>query len=207
MASPPKGSFRYQRRHGNLNGIVVLVLLALLAGSCSSTRDDLPQESAAEQEEDFENPCDPNAPAEASELEGESAKEGAAAVNVTAVEFAFQGVQDEYPAGDYGFKLVNSGQQAHEMAVVRIQEGESRPVAEIMQLPEEEQEKVAEYLGGSVACPGKEAEALGLTLEQGRYSMICFIPVGLTPDIRKEGADKLGPPHFTVGMVKDFSVS
>jgi len=68
-------------------------------------------------------------------------------------------------------------------------------------LPEEEQEKVAEYLGGSVACPGKEAEALGLNLEQGRYSMICFIPVGLTPDVRKEDADKLGPPHCVHSLI------
>lgn len=93
------------------------------------------------------------------------------------------------------------------MAVVKVKEGETRPIADIMQLPEEEQEQAAEYIGGTVACPGKTAEALGLTLEPGRYSMICFIPVGLTPEVRKEGAEELGPPHFSRGMVKDFTVA
>lgn len=190
--------------------IASAVLLVILSVSCSSAREDRPQDKAAqgeEQEEDFENPCDPNAPAEASALEGERPKEGATVVGVTGVEFAFQGVQDQYPAGSYGFELTNSGQEAHEMAVVKVKAGETRSAAEIMQLPEAEQEQVAEYLGGSVACPGKKADALGLELENGRYSMICFIPVGLTPEIRKENADDLGPPHFTEGMVKDFTVS
>lgn len=128
-------------------------------------------------------------------------------MKVTAREYAFDGVQDQYSPGEYGFELTNSGAEAHEMAVVKVKEGETRPIADIMQLPEEEQEQAAEYIGGTVACPGKTAEALGLTLEQGRYSMICFNPVGLTPEVRKEGAEELGPPHFSRGMVKDFTVA
>ena len=185
-------------------------LFLLMPVACSPGEDTPREESAAREEgdeEEFENPCARDAPPEASALEGERPKEGATIVAVTGVEYAFQGIQDQYPAGNYGFELTNSGQQVHEIALVKVKAGETRSIAELMQLPEEEQEQAAEYVGGTVACPGDKAEALGVELQSGRYSMVCFIPVGFTPETTEQQAEDLGPPHFTQGMVKDFTVS
>ena len=167
------------------------------------------QEADAEEHEGPVNPCDPGAPADALALEGAHASSDATIVEVTAVDHEFQGLDDSYPPGDYGFRMTNQGAEIHEMAVVRINDDETRSLDELIQLPEEEAQQVTEYLGGTVACPGQTAEALGIQLTPGRYVMLCFIPTGLTPDVpsTEEAFEVLGPPHFTQGMVTEIHVT
>ena len=155
------------------------------------------------------NPCAPGAPADASALEGEEASPQATIVEVTAIDHEFEGVEASYRQGDYGFRMTNRGREVHEMAVIRINDGESRAVEELLALPEEQSEQVTEYIGGTVACPGETADALGVQMAPGRYALLCFIPTGLTPDVpsSKEAFEELGPPHFTRGMVAEIQVT
>jgi hypothetical protein len=45
-------------------------------------------------------------------------------------------------------------------------------------------------------------------LEPGRYVIACFLPVGATPENMEalESGELQGPPHFTQGMLEEFTV-
>ncbi|MGI9624348.1 MAG: hypothetical protein ACR2PK_16060 [Acidimicrobiales bacterium] len=155
------------------------------------------------------NPCGEDAPADALELEGEPASGGATILDVVAIDHEFQGLGGSYPEGPYGLRMTNSGAEVHEMAVMRIDDDETRPISEIATLPQEEAAQVTEYVGGSVACPGQTAEALGVDMTPGRYVLLSFIPLGLTPEVpaTEEAFKALGPPQFTSGMVAEILVT
>ncbi|MBA3606206.1 MAG: hypothetical protein H0W46_09600, partial [Acidimicrobiia bacterium] len=98
---------------------------------------------------------------------------------------------------------------------------ETRPVAELIQLPEEELDAI---MGGAepatviVAPPGEAGMPVlgdGTLAEAGRYVVLCAIPVGADPDevaaaMQSEtgGPPDLGdgPPHFTAGMIAELVV-
>jgi hypothetical protein len=50
-------------------------------------------------------------------------------------------------------------------------------------------------LGRSFAEPGREGAKVKAQLEPGRYALVCFLPVAGS-----------GPPHFTRGMLREFTV-
>lgn len=119
--------------------------------------------------------------------------------------------------------LTNSSTaELHEMVVFRIPETETRPIKELVALPEAEQEA----LFGSgppaivqLAMPGSD-EAIpalgdGTLTEPGRYAMICFIPKGVDPQAYMDAAESAGdgppdvpggPPHVTLGMYAELAV-
>ena len=155
------------------------------------------------------NPCGPNPAAEGIGREGGPPAEGATIVEVAAVDHAFQGVDDAYPAGSYGFVFSNHGEELHELALMRVVDGEGRSAEELVGLPEEEQRELAEYVGGVAACPGDRTEVLGAELTPGRYLLLDFVPMGMRADLPDDAvADVLdNPPHFIDGMFADFRVS
>ena len=119
-------------------------------------------------------------------------------VDVTLADYAFEGLPETIEAGTYAFALTNSSDvEDHEMAMVRKADGVTQPIEEILELPEEEAESMVEFIGAGFAPPGGEGSAL-VELTPGDYAVLCFIPVG--------GGEE-GPPHFTQGMVAEFTVS
>ena len=125
-------------------------------------------------------------------------------VAVSAVDYAFEGVPATVPAGNVALELTNNGAEQHEMIVFRKADGVTQPIEEILNLPEEETESLVVFAGAAFAPPGESGSALA-QLEPGEYAMACFIPVGTTADADPEaGGD--GPPHFTQGMLTEFTV-
>ncbi len=117
---------------------------------------------------------------------------------ITAVDYAFEGVPATIPAGISAFALVNeSDAEEHEMIVFRRADGVDLSFEEILNLSEEESETKVEFKGAGFAPPGGESGTL-MELTPGDYAMVCFIPVGGGED---------GPPHFTQGMIEEFTVS
>jgi hypothetical protein len=117
-------------------------------------------------------------------------------VDVTGIDYAFQGVPDSIAAGTTAFAFTNSSDgEEHEMIILRKADGEALSFEEILALPEEEAMEKAQFVGATFAPPGGEGSTLA-DLEAGSYAMVCFIPVG--------GED--GPPHFTEGMFTEFTV-
>jgi hypothetical protein len=76
--------------------------------------------------------------------------------------------------------------------------GTDETVDELLALPEDEVFSKVAMAGVVFAdAPGAEATSM-LDLEAGEYIALCFIPIG--------GAEE-GPPHFTGGMVAEFTVA
>lgn len=117
-------------------------------------------------------------------------------VPITATDYAFAGVPETIDAGTYVFELTNEGSEEHEMVIFRKAEGVTESFEELVNLPEEEGEEKIVFAGAGFAPPGESGAAL-TQLEPGEYAMVCFIPVGGGED---------GPPHFTQGMLTDFTV-
>lgn len=161
--------------------------------------------------------------AAAEEPEDEEASEpgeggqAAETVEVTAVDYEFQGLPETAAAGS-SLSLVNESEaELHEIVAFRIPEGEERSVGELLELPEGEVDfgMPATVL---LAPPGGEqikAVGDGTLAEPGRYAVVCFIPTGVDPEVYLEAAQESqggppevegGPPHFTKGMYAELTV-
>lgn len=126
-------------------------------------------------------------------------------ITVTAVDYGFEGFPADLPAGVLGIAFSNEGEEFHELVVLRRNDGVEQSFEEILGLGEEEGQSLVTEAGGTFAPPGRSSSAL-VELEPGEYAAVCFIPVGSTPESEgSEGSE--GPPHFTQGMIAEFSVS
>ena len=140
---------------------------------------------------------------------------------VTASDYSFKDLPNEVDAGTT-FTLNNSStKELHEMVVIRLADDEKRPVAQLVNLPETEGEKVfaGEPAMVLVAPPngGEIIKAVGdgKLKEKGRYAVICSIPIGADPaafltamQSSQGGPPNVpgGPPHLTQGMFGEITV-
>jgi uncharacterized cupredoxin-like copper-binding protein len=131
------------------------------------------------------------------------------ALNVTAVNYAYQGMEETVPAGSTVLTLTNEGTELHEAIVLRINDDVTESAEEILALPEDEARTKVTEAGAAFAFPGETGSGT-VAFEPGRYLMVCFIPVGLTPEVLAEveasGTEPEGAPHFTEGMLAEFTV-
>jgi plastocyanin len=160
--------------------------------------------------------------------EGDSAEEPTT-IDVTGVDYAFEGVPSTVSAGSTLTFTNGSSVEAHELVAMRIPDAEMRPLSELLQLPEEEFDALfpddAEPAVVFVAMPESTGMAVvgdGTLNEPGRYGLFCFFPVGGDPDGiasaleamgegppgEDEGPPDLGdgPPHFIEGMYAELNV-
>ena len=140
-------------------------------------------------------------------------------VEITGVNYAFEGVPETVEAGTELTFTNASEDEVHEMVVVRIDDDETRPLEELLGLGDEA-EQVVEDVGVAVAMPGEDGMVVDgeLVLEEpGRYALLCFIPVGADPEVLQdlmanppadgEAPDMgEGPPHVTQGMAAELAV-
>ena len=118
---------------------------------------------------------------------------GATVVPVTAVDFAFEGVPAEVPAGPVSLAFQNKGDSAHEMAVFRI--GEGFELDELLAQESEPTDEQATDVGGTFGAPGDPTSYVNGDLEAGTYALVCFIP----------GPE--GKSHYELGMKTTFTVT
>lgn len=147
-------------------------------------------------------------------------------LTVTAVDYSYQDLPDEIPAGTTITVDNQSEAEVHEVLALRIPDDEERTVEELLQLPEEELAQVVEVRGAALAPPGglsADSPAPPLTLEQpGRYLFACLIPTDAPPDEVLEAAQEFvesgategapaypetGPPHAANGMFAEVTVT
>ena len=184
---------------------VAACLLALGLAACGddddAAADETPTTEAADNETETET--------------GSEAPEGEV-VEITAVDWAFEGLPEEVAAGTT-LSLTNEGDEPHELVAFRIPDSETRPVSEIVTLPEEELgpifgagEPATVILAatGTTDTPGPVVGDGTLT-EPGRYAIICFLPVGADDSIlESEGPPESdAPPHVSQGMFAELVVT
>jgi hypothetical protein len=154
-------------------------------------------------------------------------------VEVIGVEYAFHGLPDELPVGTE-ISFTNDGAELHEIVIVRIADGVTEHIFELLALMAEGRDLMAAGLvemvgqGPPVAPPGMAAEDTVLLDRPGEYSALCFIPQGFDPAIfEANGVDlmAMGPdidistlpeeiqaifgnlPHIAAGMYQQFVVT
>lgn len=127
---------------------------------------------------------------------------GWTSVDVTMVDYDFEGVPDTLDAGQALFFATNDGDEGHEMIVFRRQDGVAEDWDTILQLDEEEAMQRVEFVAAAFA-PSAEGSAAAAELTPGDYAMVCFIPVGTNASGTQPGE---GPPHFQEGMLATFTV-
>jgi hypothetical protein len=115
-------------------------------------------------------------------------------VDVTAVDFSFEGLPETIDAGTVGLKLTNEGSEPHALVVFKFNDGDTTTLEQLLELPEEEVMQHATFAAAAQAGPGSWGASFA-ELEPGRYAAFCPIPMG---------GD--GPPHFMQGMVAEFTV-
>jgi len=123
-------------------------------------------------------------------------------VDVTAKDYAFQGLPATVDAGKTSFEFANSGTEMHEMVVIRKNDDTTESFDELLALPQDEAEKKTTVAGSVFAPPGQDDYAVA-DLKAGEYIALCFIPEGS----KDENTEGQGPPHFTKGMRMEFSVA
>lgn len=147
-------------------------------------------------------------------------------IDVTAVNYAFEGLPSTIAAGSTLTLYNGATDEAHELVAFRINDDVDLTVEEILEAGEEEMEQ---YIAPGppatviVAGPGSDGTAVvgdGSISDPGRYALACFIPTGADPDEFLAAAQEAGeagedegppdveggPPHFTEGMFAELNV-
>jgi uncharacterized cupredoxin-like copper-binding protein len=125
-----------------------------------------------------------------------------ATVDVSAVDYGFEGLPDELSTGYTVVNFTNTGNEMHEMFALRYNDDTTETIDQLFELPEDEAFSKITPVNAAFAPPGASNTVSWNLTEPGRYAIVCFIPVGSV-----DGAEGEGPPHFTQGMIKEFTVS
>jgi hypothetical protein len=143
-------------------------------------------------------------------------------VVVDGIDYGFENLPAEVPAGTMLTFRNTSDAEFHEMVVMPIPADETRSVEELAALPPEESDAIfANSMPAlvSVAAPGEEGMPVvgdGMITEPGRYAVVCFIPIGADPAVVVEAMQSEsstppdlgdGPPHVTAGMFGELVVT
>ena len=151
-------------------------------------------------------------------------------IEVTGVDYAFTGVPETVPSGPIGMRFTNGtdADEQHELIIFKKADGDTRSAEEILNDPAAQEQGPGQFAGAVFATPGTTAGTF-LDLAPGDYIAVCFIPVGsgehempegeaddsmedagedqAADDQAPEEEGEGGPPHFTQGMVAEFSVA
>ncbi|MCD9625182.1 hypothetical protein [Rhabdothermincola salaria] len=169
---------------------------------------------------DSSDEAEPAQPVAADET---NADVGPTTVEVTLVDYGFEGLPDEVPAGTKLTVVNASDIEVHELVAILLPDGEERSAQELLALPEDEQTALLAgrapatvLLAEPGGAPMIPAVGDGTLIEPGRYLITCFIPVGADPaEFMAAAAESQGgppqvdggPPHVTQGMYAELRVT
>lgn len=123
-------------------------------------------------------------------------------LEITAIDYGYQGIPVELEKGYTVVEFHNEGEENHEILLLKKNPGVTESAQELLAMPEEEaMSKVTIVNAGFAPSGGSSTVSWSLT-ESGDYIAVCFLPVGSVGETQGDG-----PPHFTEGMVQEFTVS
>lgn len=134
-------------------------------------------------------------------------------IEVVGTDYAFSDVGATL-TGPVSFTFKNEGQDVHELVLVRKNDDVTETFQELLAMPEEASAEKIGFMGVAMAAPGATAPETIAADQPGQYLMVCLIPQGTTsipsmaPDASgpPEGLGD-GPPHFTLGMLREFTMT
>ena len=113
---------------------------------------------------------------------------------MTLLDYAFQFSQP-LKAGRQTIRVKNDAAQPHEVLVVRLQPGK-KPADVLAWMEKMEGPPPGAPIGGTTPMARGEENLITMDLTPGEYGLICFAPDA-----------KDGKPHFTHGMMTQFTVA
>ena len=123
-------------------------------------------------------------------------------LDVTATEYEYDGIPASLETGYHVLNFSNEGQEQHEMFTFKINDGVTESLDEIFALPEEEVFSKITPVNAAFAPP-RESDTGSWNLQTpGSYAVVCFVSVGSVGETEGDG-----PPHFTEGMIHEFTVT
>jgi hypothetical protein len=127
-------------------------------------------------------------------------------LDVTGIEYEFQGLPKTLTAGTVAIKFTNPGAELHELAIYRMKTKDS--LKKVIGLSEKEQEKRLEEVDGSFAMQNQTSYAIAELAKPGRYAVICHLPVGSTSvgALEEAGEDHDAKSHAQEGMYATITV-
>jgi hypothetical protein len=123
-------------------------------------------------------------------------------VQVTGIEYEYQGLPKTLPAGKTAIQFTDTGAELHMLDLFRIKTKDS--LKKLLGLPEKEGSKKVEDVGSAdVTTLGGTAYVFA-DLKPGRYGAACFFPVGATDPSK---LNSKGAPHWKEGMYQEVKVA
>jgi plastocyanin len=133
-------------------------------------------------------------------------------LSVVGTEYAFGGIPSKVAAGPAVITFDNDGNEVHEVVILKVKDGVTESMEELLALPENQaRKKLDPSVGaGTFAVPG-ETGYTAVEFTPGRYAAICFVTQGMTMEVMEDvetgGTEPEGAPHFMAGMVQEFEVA
>jgi plastocyanin len=207
-------------RHRPLAPLLLTTVAAVAIAACSGGSGTSAAPSAAAPSPSMSEAPASEAPASAAPSESASAAPSAAPsgsaegtrVDVVGTEYEYSGLEASY-SGPITIAFRNEGAEVHEIVVVKKNEGVTQSWEELLALPEDQSGAFVTFAGVAFAEPGQTAAEMVTASEPGEYLGICFIPAGTTelPSIDPNASEPpdlgTGAPHFTLGMLTEFTIS
>jgi hypothetical protein len=140
----------------------------------------------------------PTEDAEPTEVEGTPVEGVSGRLDITALEYSFEGVPASQPGGLTTITLDNIGAEDHQAQIVRLNEGVTlEQFQTALQADESGLEAVAlvSLAGGVNAIAGGSNQVVVNDLSEGTHVMLCFV------------SDANDVPHFASGMITQFEVT
>jgi hypothetical protein len=126
-------------------------------------------------------------------------------LDVTGIEYEFQGLPKTISAGTVAIRFTNPGAEFHEIAIYRMKTKDS--LKKVIGLSEREQAKRLEEVDGSFAMQNQTGYTIAELTKPGRYAFICHLPVGSTSIEAAEEAEQDNPKsHAQEGMYATVTV-
>lgn len=126
--------------------------------------------------------------------EGHSHTAPTAGLTLDMHDFGFD-IPEDLEAGTVTMEIINSGEQPHELVLMKLQEGKTLEGVQAWMEAGEQGPPPAGFGGGVQVISGGQSTFVTMDLEAGNYIAICFVPDPAT-----------GQPHFLLGMMDEFSV-
>ena len=98
-------------------------------------------------------------------------------ISITATDNAYEGIPATIGSGAVGITLNNAGREAHQVLIVRIDDGVTEPFSALLDLPPDLRMQLATALGSIEVDPGGVG-TLFLRLAPGRYGVGDFLSQG-----------------------------
>lgn len=126
-------------------------------------------------------------------------------LDVTGIEYQFQGLPGSVPTGPVAIRFTDAGAEVHELVVARLKSKDT--LKKTLGLPEKERAKKLEFLAGTRVAQGQSNYVIADLKKPGRYGVVCFLPVGSTSLEAAEQAESRrgATPHWTEGMLATFT--